>query len=64
MNSVPPPDTSVSLPTLDYNIVQDMKKALANISLCELTKIKRQQEILLRELGKTFIGDVTSSRRG
>jgi len=32
-------DTSVSLPPLDYNIVEDMKKNWVNISLFELDKI-------------------------
>jgi len=33
MHSIPPPDTSVSLPTLDYNIVEDMKKTHAKITI-------------------------------
>ena len=32
------PDTSVSLPPLDYNIVDDMKKTRANISFFKLAK--------------------------
>ncbi len=54
----------MSLPSLDYNIIEDMKKTRANISLYELTKITGQWELLLRVLGKTSIGDVTYSSKG
>lgn len=47
MNSVPPPETSMSLPAVEYNIVEDMKKARANISLFELTKIMSQRDLIL-----------------
>ena len=63
MNSVPPLDTLMSLPAIEYNIVEDMKKARANICLFELTKITNQRDILLRALGKTSTGDVTSSNK-
>ena len=33
-------DTSVSLPTLDHNIMENMKKTCVNISLFELAKFK------------------------
>jgi len=36
--------------TMEYNIVEDMKKARANMSLHELSKLKQQQKILLKEL--------------
>ena len=36
--------------TVEYNIVEHMKKIKANISLYEMTKVKKQQKILLREL--------------
>lgn len=36
--------------TIEYNIVEDMKKIKENISLHEMTKLKQQQKILLREL--------------
>ena len=48
-----PPNASktlVILYTMEYNIVEDMKKSRTNISLHELTKLKQQQKILLREL--------------
>lgn len=35
-------DTSVSLPPLDYNIIDDMKKTRVNISLFELANIQSQ----------------------
>lgn len=53
MNASLTHDISMSLPTLDYNIVEDMKKAHANISLFELSKIQVQRDIFLH-LGKTF----------
>lgn len=45
-NSIPldPPTASktlVILDTIEYNIVEDMKKTRANISLHELTKLKK-----------------------
>jgi len=39
MNSSLTPDTSVSLPPVDYKIMDNMKKTHANISLFELAKI-------------------------
>jgi len=38
-NISPTLDTSMSLPTLDYNIVDDMKKTWVNISLFKLAII-------------------------
>lgn len=38
-NTSLPLDNSVSLPSLDYNIVEDMKKTRAKISLYELTNL-------------------------
>jgi len=35
-------DTPVSLPPLDYNIVDNMKKTQANINLFELAKVQSQ----------------------
>jgi len=57
-------ETSVNLPHLDYNIVDDMKKTRANISLFELAKIQSQRDILLRALGQTSIDNVTTTRKG
>ena len=34
----------------EYNIVEDMKKIKENISLHEMTKLKQQQKLFLREL--------------
>jgi len=51
MNIYSTPNTLVSLPPLDYNIVDVMKETRANISLFELVKIQSQQDILLRTLG-------------
>jgi hypothetical protein len=36
--------------TIEYNIVEDMKKVKANISLYEVSKLKQQQKFLLKEL--------------
>jgi len=35
---------------MDYNIVEYMKKTRVNISLHELSKLKHQQNFLLKEL--------------
>ena len=42
MNTHFTPDTLMSLPPLDYNIVDDMKKTRANINLFKLAKIQSQ----------------------
>jgi len=39
-NILSTPNTLVSLPPLEYDIIDDMKKTLANISLFELAKIQ------------------------
>lgn len=64
MNSIPPTDTSVSLPAIDYNNVEDMKNTHENISLLQLTKIMSQWDILLRALGETSTSQATSSNKG
>lgn len=63
-NTLLPSGNSMSLLALDYNIVEDMKKTRANISLCELIKLTGQRDILLRALDKTSIGNVASSSKG
>jgi len=48
-----PPSSSknlVVLDSMDYNIIEDMKKTQANISLHELSKLKHQQKLLLKDL--------------
>lgn len=52
-NTSLPPNISVSLPTLDYNIVEDMKYTHTNISLYEFTNIMGQWDILLSTLSQT-----------
>lgn len=52
-NPVPPNSPNTSKPlvisdTVEYNIVEHMKMPRDNISLHELTKLKQQQNILLR----------------
>ena len=46
---------------MEYNIVEDMKKIKANISLHELSKLKHQQKLLLKELNATPIAPLPSS---
>lgn len=36
--------------TIEYNVIEDMNKTRANISIHELTKLKHQRKILLRDL--------------
>lgn len=57
-------DISVSLPTLDYNIMEYMKKTHANISFFELVNIQSQWDILLRALGQTSPDSATSTSKG
>ena len=40
----------VVLDSMDYNIIEDMKKTKANITMFELSKLKHQQKLLLKEL--------------
>jgi len=54
----------VNLPTLDYNIVEDMNKTHVNVSLFELAKIQSQRDILLRALGQTSAGSAASTSKG
>jgi len=47
------PSTSKTLvvsDSMDYNIIEDMKKTKANITMFELSKLKHQQKLLLKEL--------------
>lgn len=57
-------DNSVSLPPLDYNTVDDMKKTRANISFFKLAKAPSQWDILLRALGQSTIDSVASISKG
>lgn len=41
--------TLVVSDSMDYNIVDDMKKTKANITMFELSKLKHQQKLLLKE---------------
>lgn len=61
---VPSLDTLASLLAMYYNIVDDMKKFRANTSMFKLTNITIQWDILLWALGKTSIGNTTSSDKG
>lgn len=48
-----PPSSSKTLvvaDSMDYNIIEYMKKTRANISILELGKLKHQQKLLLKEL--------------
>lgn len=64
MNIRSTPDTSVSLPPLDYNIVDDMKKNRLNINLFELAKVQSQRDSLLRAMGQTTTDNATSTSKG
>ena len=44
------PTTMVVFDTIEYNIVEDMKKSRANISIHELTKLKQKNNVGLRGL--------------
>lgn len=64
MNTSLTPDTSVILPPLDYNIVEDMKKPHTNISFFNLAKIQSQRDILLHALEQTSTESATSTNKG
>ena len=50
-SDVPPTRKAmVVFDTNEYNVVEDMKKVRAKISIHELNKLKQQQNILLRDL--------------
>lgn len=58
------PDILVSLPPLDYNIVDDMKKTKVNINLFKLAKIQSQWDILFFALGLTTMDSAASTSKG
>lgn len=58
------PNISVSLPPLDYNIVEDMKETWVNISFFKLTKVQSQRDILLRAMGQTIVDGAASTSKG
>lgn len=58
------PDTSVRLPPMEYNIVDDMNKNQVNISLFELAEIQSERDILLRALGQITMDNTTSTNKG
>lgn len=64
MNTILPPNNSVIFLTLDYKIIDDMKKTHVNISLYELTNLTSQWDILSCALGKTSTNSVSSYRKG
>lgn len=48
-----PPSTSKTIvvtDSMDYNIIEDMKKTKTNITMFELSKLKHKQKLLLKEL--------------
>jgi hypothetical protein len=46
----PPSRTLIVSDEMGYNIIDDMKKTRANITLYELSKLKHQQKIMMKEL--------------
>jgi len=48
--------------SMDYNIVDDMKKTKANITMFELSKLKHQQKLLLKELNDVPSSPVPSAK--
>ena len=45
-----PSKTLIVSDEMEYNIIDDMKKTRANITLYELSKLKHQQKIMMKEL--------------
>lgn len=58
------PDTRVSPPPLEYNIMDDMKKTHVKFNLFKLAKIQSQRDILLCALGQTTMHNTTSTSKG
>ena len=59
------PSTSKTLAvseSMDYNIVDDMKKTKANITMFELRKLKHQQKLLLKELNAVPCSPLPSAK--
>ena len=46
---------------MEYNIVEDMKKTRANITLFELSKLKHQQKVLLKELHVVLVAPLPAA---
>ena len=63
-NKATPLDTS-ALPTkgetINYNIVEDLKRPCASISIFELEKIKGRCELLIQTFSQTSLGDKDST---
>ena len=49
-NETTPSKTLIVSDEMEYNIIDDMKKTRANITLYELSKLKHQQKIIMKEL--------------
>ena len=49
-DQTPPSRTLIVSDEMEYNIIDDMKKTRANITLYELSKLKHQQKIMMKEL--------------
>lgn len=50
LNSSPSTKTLIVSDEMEYNIIDDMKNTRANIAFHELSKLKHQQKLLLKEL--------------
>jgi len=54
----------VTLPDLDYNIMEDMKKTHANINFSSWLRFRVNRDILLCALGQTSTSSVASTSKG
>ena len=50
LDSSPSSKTLIVFEEMEYNIIDDVKKTRANITFHELSKLKHQQKLLLKEL--------------
>ena len=46
---------------MEYNIIEDMKKTRANITLYELSKLKHQRKIMLKELHAVLVAPLLAA---
>jgi len=49
-NSSTPSKTLIVSDEMEYNIIEDMKKTRANITFYELSKLKHEQKVILKEV--------------
>jgi len=60
-DSSTPSKTLIISDEMEYNIIEDMKKTRANITFYELSKLKHQQKILMKELHAVLVAPLPAA---